>query len=88
MEITPMGVAITERFFEAVALLKEEKSIRGLQTLTNRYGWNRWNTQTLRNDPAGHVLKPEMMAALVRDYGVSADWLLLGAGEWKKKGLK
>ena len=83
MEISEDGIAITNRFFEAIELLKTEKCIRGLQTLTSRYGWNRWNTQTLRNDPSGHVLKPEMIAALVKDYGVSAEWLLLGKGPWK-----
>lgn len=84
MDISEEGAAITERFFEAVGRLKAEKRIRGLQTLTTKYGWNRWNLQTLRAEPRRRVLKPELIAALVRDYGVSAEWLLLGKDPWQK----
>lgn len=81
MTIQPEGVAITNRFFQAIAELRKRKVIRGLQAFTRRYNINRWNMVTLRDDPEGHILKTECLAFLVRDYGVSADWLLLGTGE-------
>lgn len=81
MIIQPEGVAIAKRFFEAIELLRSQKRIRGLQTFTRAYDINWWNINTVKNDPAGHILKSEYLAYLVRDFGISAEWLLLGTGE-------
>lgn len=81
MIIQQEGVEITKRFFLALEKLRELRKIRGVQTFTRRYNLNKWNIVTLRNDPEGHILKTECLAFLVRDYGVSAEWLLLGIGE-------
>ena len=35
---------------------------------------------TLKAEPERRVLKSECLTYLVRDYGVSADWLLCGTG--------
>lgn len=75
------GVEITQRFFKAIEVMRLMKQIRGLQTFTRRYGLNRWNLVTVRDEPESHFLKPELLAYIVRDYGVSAEWLLLGKGE-------
>lgn len=80
MNISKDGTAVTLRFFEAIDMLKMQKKIRGLQTFTNEHGINRWNLITVKKHPERSVLKPEWMVYLVRDYGVSAKWLLLGAG--------
>ncbi len=82
------SVIIIGRFFEVVETLKKEKIIRGLKTLCDRYGWNRWNIQTMREDPAGHstMLRPSWLAALVTDYMVNPLWLLTGEGAFFRDG--
>lgn len=80
MIISEDGQQITKRFFQAIDILAEAKYFRGLQTFTNRYGLNRWNIMHLKDSPANTVLKPEVIALLVRDYGVSGTWLLTGEG--------
>lgn len=80
MNISKEGIAITKRFFEAIDILKAQKKIRGLQTLTREYNINRWNLITVKKEPEIRVLKPEWIVYLVRDYGVSANWILLGTG--------
>lgn len=85
MKISQEGIDVTRRFFEAIDALKAEKKLRGLQTFTTRYGLNRWNVNTVKWNPETSVLKPEWIVYLVRDYGISADWLLLGKGRIFKK---
>ena len=81
MNISKEGIDVTNRFFEAIDMLKAQKRIRGLQTFTNLYGINRWNIITVKQNPERSVLKPEWIVYIVRDYGVSADWILLGRGD-------
>lgn len=81
MNISAEGVAITKRFFEAIDALVLRKTIRGLQTFTAKYGINRWNLVTVRQNPESSVLKPEYLTFLVRDFDVSAKWLLNGDGK-------
>ena len=80
MNISKEGIAVTNRFFEAIDMLKTQKKIRGLQTFTRQYGINRWNLNTVKQNPDKSVLKPEWIVYLVRDYGISSDWILLGKG--------
>lgn len=80
MNISPEGIAITKRFFEAIDMLKAQKQIRGLQTITTRYGINRWNLVTVRENPECSVMKPEHIAILIRDFNISAEWIMLGRG--------
>ena len=71
---------VVARFFEALYLLKAQKVIRGKQTFTRRYGINRWNLNTLEKHPESDMFQCEWLGHLVRDYGVSARWLLTGLG--------
>ena len=80
MNISPDGVTITKRFFLALDVLITQKRIRGLNTFTTKYDINYWNLCTLRKDPNVRVLKPECLTYLVRDFDVSAEWLLTGKG--------
>lgn len=80
MKISPQGVSITKRFFQAIDVLQMERKIRGLKTFTDRYDLNKWNMLTLKKESENRVLKPECLSYLVSDYGVSAEWLLTGVG--------
>lgn len=81
LRLSNEDVAITRRFFGALDILKEEKRIRGLQTFTKTYGLNYWNMTTIKNEPEKRFLKPGCLTYLVRDFGVSAKWLLTGDGD-------
>lgn len=72
---------IVRRFFQALQHLKERKKIRGKQTFTRDHGINRWNMNTLEKDPSRDIFQPAWLTYLVKDYGVSATWLLTGQGE-------
>lgn len=76
--ISKEGVEITERFFKAIDCLVAAKKIRGLKTITTKFGVERRNIVKAKALPEKTVLKPEHLALLVREYGVSADWLLTG----------
>jgi hypothetical protein len=80
MKISAEGVAITKRFFEAIDILKAQRTMRGLTTFTNAHDINYWNINTVRNQPDVSVLKPEWITYLVLDYGISAEWILTGRG--------
>ena len=77
----PESEAIVIRFFEALALLKRARVIRGVQTFTRRYGINRRNLYLLQKDPSRDIFQVSWLSRLVADYGVSAEWLLLGSGD-------
>lgn len=84
MKISSEGIEITKRFFEAIDVLKAHKEIRGLQTFTRIYDIHRWNMRVVKLHPETSVLKPEWIAYLVRDFGISAEWIILGKGEMFK----
>jgi len=77
---------IVLRFFEALNILKENKRIRGKKTFTDRYGINRWNLNTLEKEPERDIFQVAWLNYLVRDYGISAEWLLTGRGKPLVKG--
>lgn len=74
------SVKVACRFFVALRLLKENRLIRGKKTFTDRYGINRWNMNTCEKEPNRDLFQLSWLTYLVRDYGVSARWLLLGEG--------
>lgn len=82
---TPESQEVVRRFFEALYRLKADHRIRGKQTFTSRYGINRWNLNSLEKDVSRDIFQPSWLSFLVRDYGISADWLLTGSGDFYRK---
>ena len=72
---------VISRFFVALQVLTARKTIRGKQTFTRRYGINRWNMNTLQKNMESDIFQPAWLTYLVRDYNISATWLLTGIGE-------
>lgn len=79
--IGDVELAIADRFFFALEVLKERNVIRGLQTFTKRHGINYGNMNTTKNNRERCSIRTEHLAFLAQDYGVSCEWLLLGNGE-------
>lgn len=88
MKISKDGIGITNRFFEAIDMLKEQGKIKGVKTFTDENCINRWNLNTVKWNPEKSVLKPEWIAYLARDYGVSSEWIILGSGNMFARPLK
>jgi hypothetical protein len=77
---------VINRFFEALARLKADHVIRGLQTFTNRYGINRWNLITQSREPSRDMFQVAWLSYLVRDFHVSPWWILSGDGDFYAHG--
>jgi len=85
MVVSKLGTEITVRFFLAVDTLIAQGKLRSLRQFTIMYGLNYGNTYTLRNTPSFVSLKAELVANLCNDFGVSADYVLLGIEPMFKK---
>ncbi len=79
---------IVARFFEAIYHLKKEKIIRGKVEIVERYGINPWNFNTLEKEKHRNIFQPVWLSNIVKDYGVSAIWLLTGEGDIMKNEMK
>ena len=73
---------IVGRFFEALSKLKDYNKIKGKKTFTTKFDINRWNLITLEKDHSRDIFQPAWLTYLVKEYGVSANWLLTGEGEF------
>lgn len=82
---TPESQQIVGRFFEALDMLIESKKIRGKQTFTKKYGINRWNLITLEKDNSRDIFQVAWLSHMVKDFNISAEWLLTGRGGMLKK---
>lgn len=79
---SPDSQIIVKRFFDALDKLKDDKKIRGIQTFTTKYDINKRNLYHLRNDMSRDIMQTAWLTYLVRDFGVSANWLLTGEGSF------
>ena len=95
MEIKPVrdqAKVIQNRFFKALDKLMEEEKISSLSAFCREYELHRpkySNLRTLSNDEnkqgTGYkFIDLDALSYLVKDYNISADWLLLGKGDMFK----
>lgn len=87
--IRPAQLAIQERFFQAFDDLKSRSKIKSLQSFCDEYGLHRPKYSRIRSKAEGSykVIDIDALSYLVKDYGVSADWLLTGRGKAFKQPL-
>lgn len=77
---TPDSQLIVHRFFLALDTLIATGEMRGAATFTKEHGINRRNFHTTRIHPESGMFQPAWLSYIVKDYGISARWLLTGLG--------
>ncbi|GAB3973872.1 hypothetical protein GCM10028806_28640 [Spirosoma terrae] len=82
--LNPESEAINKRFFQAIDELVKRRQMRGKNTFVSRYGLNKGNFYQLRVNP-DRSFELAYLTWLVKDYGVSSQWLLTGEGEMFSK---
>lgn len=87
IEVSRQADEIQHRFFDAMNMLISQGSLDGLQTFCRQYGLNRIKYSNLRMSlSTGHsaasykYIDIEALSHMVKDYGISAEWLLTGSG--------
>lgn len=76
----PESVKIVNRFYEALDMLIATNILRGIQTFTTAYEINKRNFYTARKEPDRDIFQMAWLSYLIRDFGVSAQWLMTGVG--------
>ena len=79
------GIEVTKRFYEAIDRLIELGEIKGKQTFCRDYDIDKRNFYLIRREPEKHLMNVAWLSHLVKDYPVSAHWLLTGRGTMIKK---
>lgn len=87
IEMSKEAEQIQRRFFDALNMLISQGRLDGIQTFCRQYGLNRPKYSNLRMSlSTGHsaasykYIDIEALSHLVKDYGISAEWLLTGSG--------
>ena len=77
---TTVSKQIMERFYSALDAIIESKKIRGVNTYCRLYDIDRRNFIAQRKDLDRGWFQVSWLQPMVREYGVSARWLLTGFG--------
>lgn len=78
---TAVSKQIMERFYSAMDAIIESKKIRGVNTYCRLYEIDRRNFIAQRKDLDRGWFQVSWLQPMVREYGVSARWLLTGMGK-------
>ena len=78
---TPDSILVINRMYKALDAVIQKGEIRGVATFTNQHDINRRNFCTVRKRPESDMFQVAWLTYLVRDFGVSAHWLLTGFGD-------
>lgn len=78
---TPDSILVINRMYKALDAVIQKGEIRGVATFTNQHDINRRNFCTVRKRPGSDMFQVAWLTYLVRDFGVSAHWLLTGFGD-------
>lgn len=77
---TTVSKQIMERFYSALDAIIDSKKIRGVNTYCRLYEIDRRNFIAQRKDLDRGWFQVSWLQPMVREYGVSARWLLTGFG--------
>lgn len=75
---------IAGRFYVAFNTLKQTGRIKNTKSFTDKYKINRGNFITVSKNLSSKMFNPCWLTYLVRDFNVSAEWLLTGRGDMLK----
>ncbi len=75
---------IIDRFYKALDAIIAMGKIRGVATFCRLYDIDRRNFYAQRKDLSRGWFEASWLYHMVKDYGVSADWLLTGRGKMFK----
>lgn len=64
LNIPDCALDISDRFFKALDVLKEQRKIKGLQTFTKEFGLNYGNMNTLKHNRDKRTFRIEYLAYL------------------------
>lgn len=78
--ITEETKQIMVRFYSALDALIERKELKGVNTYCRLYNIDRRNLLAQKKDLDRVILQISWMQPIVKDFGVSGDWLLTGRG--------
>ena len=78
---TPVTKQIMERFYAALDAIIESKKSRGVNTYCRLYDIDRRNLIAQRKDLERGWFQVSWLYPMVREYGISARWLLTGFGK-------
>ena len=82
---TEETLGIIARFFYSIDFLVSAKQIRGKATDCRNYNLDRRHFDAqAKNHSLGHF-QVSWLLGLIKDYNISADWLLTGKGDMFKK---
>lgn len=68
------------RFYSALDALIAKKEIRGINTYCRLYNIDRRNFLAQKKDMNRAIIQISWLQGMVKDFGVSGDWLLTGRG--------
>lgn len=78
---TPETAAIIKRFFEVFDILLGTKEIKYTKNFTDKYDIVRPHFLYAKKNHDSKVFQLSWISILVRDYGVSSQWIITGNGE-------
>jgi len=78
---TDVTKAIMSRFYQGLDSLIETKTIRGVNTYCRLYNIDRRNLLAQRKDLDRGWFQVGWLQPMIREYGISARWLLTGFGK-------
>jgi|SRR5665647_3033682 len=79
-EYTKETIEIMNRFYEAVSVLILHKKIRGIQTYCTLASIDRRHFYAQKKEISRGWFQMAWMLPLIKEFGLSSDWLLLGKG--------
>lgn len=89
--VNPQAIEITRRFFQALNLAVDLGKVDGIKGFCAAHNLNRVKYATLKNTIDKSVdemtykcIDVDALAGICKDFGVSAEWLLLGRGKMLK----